>query len=48
MTKMIYKIENLKTTVLVKEVEVLILIILTLLAVTEKLSTKSLSEKTFA
>ena len=48
MTEAIFKIEDLKTTALVEEIEVLISIISILLAVTEKLLTKSSSEKTFA
>ena len=47
-TEAIFEIENLKTTALVEGVEVSILIISTLLAITEKLSTKSSSEKAFA
>ena len=48
MIKTIFKIENLKTTALVEEVEMSILIISPLLAVTEKLSTKSSLKKIFA
>ena len=47
MTKTIFKNENLKTIVLVEKVEMLILIISTLLVVTEKFSTKSSSKKVF-
>ena len=44
-TETIFKIENLKTIVLVEEVEVLILIISTFFAVTEELLTKSSLKK---
>ena len=47
MTKTIFKIENLKTTVFVEEVEMLISIISILLAMTEKFLTKSSSKETF-
>ena len=47
MTKAIFEIEDLKTTVLVEEVEVSASVIPALLAVTEELSTKSSSEETF-
>ena len=47
MTKTIFKIENLKTIAFVKEIEMLILIISTLLAMIEKLSIKSSSKETF-
>ena len=43
-----FEIKNLKTIVLVEEVEVSVLIISTLLAIIEKLSTQSSSEKIFA
>ena len=46
-TETTFKIKNLKTTTLVEEIEMSILIILTLFAVTEKLSTKSSLKKTF-
>ena len=47
-TETTFEIENLKTTALVEEVEVLISIVSALLAVTEKFLTKSSSEETFA
>ena len=47
MTETIFEIENLKTTVLVKEIEVLISIISILFSMTEKLLMKSSSKKTF-
>ena len=47
MTEAIFKIENLKTITFVEEVEMSILIISTLLTVTEEFSTKSSSEKAF-
>ena len=46
-TEAIFEIKNLKTITFVEKVEVSILIISILLAVTEKLLTKSSSEKTF-
>ena len=46
-TETTFEIKNLKTTALIEKVEVSVLIISTLLAVTEKLSTKSLSKKAF-
>ena len=46
-TEAIFKIENLKTTVLVEEIEVSISIISILLAMTEKFSIKSSSEEVF-
>ena len=48
MTKAIFEIENLKTTALAERIEVLILIISALLAVTEKFLTKSSLKETFA
>ena len=48
MIKAIFKIENSRTTALAEEVEVLILIISTLLAMTEKFSIKSSSKGAFA
>ena len=47
MTKTIFEIKNLKTIAFVEEVEMSNLIISTLFTVTEKLLTKSLSEKIF-
>ena len=47
-TETIFKIENLKTIILVEEIEVSISIISTLFAVTEKFLTKSSSKKAFA
>ena len=47
MTETIFEIKNLKTTVLVEEVEMLISIISTLFTVTEELLTKSSSKETF-
>ena len=47
-TEAVFKIENLKTIAFVEEVEVLTLIIPTLLAMTEKFSTKLLLKETFA
>ena len=47
-TEAIFEIENLKTTVLVEKVKMLISVVSTLLAVIEEFSTKSSSKETFA
>ena len=47
-TEAIFEIENLKTIALVEEIEMLILIVSILLAVTEELLTKSSSKEAFA